>query len=177
MQLNIKKKKGYLMIEVLITLVIFSTSLIALIALQLNAFSSTQSASYRSIATNYANDLLEKMRANRDSSLNGAYTLAKATNNSCRNINFNTVNELSSCTSLQMAQDDLKEFNTQVSANLPQGMAIVCIDSSQSQGTPTKPNCDGLGNLYTVKIFWKDTRSKIINTNSGYSQVIIGGRI
>lgn len=174
---NKKKKNGYLMIEVLVSLIIFSTSLISLLSLQLSSYTSSQSAGYRSIATNYANDLLEKMRANKDSVLNGSYTSATATNNNCRSVNFNTTNTVADCTSTLMAQDDLKEFTTQVAANLPQGSGVVCLDSSQAQGTPSAPNCDGLGKNYVIKIFWKDNASKALNKNSGYSQVIIGANL
>lgn len=172
-----KNNKGYLMIEVLIALVIFSTSLIGLLALQLNSYTSSVSSSYRAIATNYGNDLLDKMRANKDGAVNNLYINASPTNNSCRSVNFNSANTVADCTSAQMAQDDLKEFGMQVAANLPQGQAVVCIDSSQAQGTPTAPNCDGVGNMYAIKIFWKDSRSKLITKNSGFSQVIVGGQI
>jgi type IV pilus assembly protein PilV len=175
--LKFKKESGYLMIEVMTALVVFSVALIGLLALQLNSSASTQSSSYRSMATNYANDLFDKMRANKDGVLNNNYIGATATNNSCRSVNFNSTNTAASCTSAQMAADDMKEFNSQVAATLPQGAAVVCLDSAQAQGTPTTPNCDGLGNLYVVKIFWKDTRGKAIGTNSGYSQVIIGGQL
>jgi type IV pilus assembly protein PilV len=174
---NSKNTKGYLMIEVLVALIIFSVSLISLLALQLNSYSATQSASYRNIATNYANDFLDKMRANKDSVINGTYITVNPANNNCRSVNFNSINAYTSCTSTQMAQDDLLELNSQVAASLPQGVAVVCLDSSQAQGTPTAPNCDGLGNMYAIKIFWKDSRSKLLNTNSGFSQVIIGGEI
>lgn len=171
------KNKGYLMIEVLVSLVIFSTSLIALLSLQVNSLSSNQSASYRSVATNYANDMLEKMRSNKDSVINGSYTSVSDQNRSCRDVNFNSVNTVTDCTTTFMAQDDIREFKSEVASSLPQGEAVICLDSSQSQGTPTTPNCDGLGSLYVVKIFWKDSRGKLIGTNSGYSQVIVGGII
>lgn len=178
--LNNKNKKntsGYLMIEILIALIIFSSALIGLIALQLKSYTSTQGSGYRSMAINYANDLFDKMRANKTAANNNSYSSLSGTNNSCRSVNYNTTNTVASCNSQQLAQDDLQEFKTQVSSTLPQGVGIVCIDSSLAQGTPTAPNCDGVGNSYAVKIFWKDSRSKEMGKNSGYSQVVIGGQI
>lgn len=168
---------GYLMVEVLVALVIFSVALVGLLSLQLHSYTSTQSAGYRNMATNYANDLFDKMRANKNAANQNLYSSTNAANNSCRSVNFNTTNTAANCTALQLVQDDLQEFRTQVSSTLPQGVAVVCIDSSFAQGTPTAPNCDGAGNSYAIKIFWKDSRSKLLGTNSGYSQVVVGGQI
>lgn len=165
------------MIEVMIALAVFSVALIALVALQLNAYSSSQSAGYRRIAVNYANDLFEKMRANSQAAQSGFYFSTSGQNNNCRSYNFNTVNSPQSCTSQQMAQDDLMEFFSQVAATLPQGQAVICKDSSEAQGTPSSPNCNGQGSEYVVKIFWKDSSSQTLGTNSGWSQVIIGGQL
>lgn len=175
--MKFKNNNGYLMIEVLIGLVIFSGALVGLMALQLHSYTSTQSAGYRSVATNYANDLLDKMRANKAAANNKLYSSVTPANNACRSVNFNTTNTAVNCNSTQIAQDDLQEFNNQVTGSLPQGAAVVCIDSSLAQGTPTTPNCDGIGNSYAIKIFWKDSRSKLVSRNSGYSQVVIGGTI
>ncbi|HYR16028.1 MAG TPA: hypothetical protein VEQ67_17695, partial [Mycobacterium sp.] len=46
---------------------------------------------------------------------------------------------------------------------LPQGMGIVCRDSSADDGTSnasqTAAACDGLGPQYVVKIWWYEDRS------------------
>jgi type IV pilus assembly protein PilV len=176
-QIKPNNQRGYLMVEVLVCLLIFSTAMIALIALQLNAFTSNQSASNRAIAINYANDLLEKMRANKEGVINGSYVSLAPSNGKCRSVNFNTTNTAIDCVSSVMAQDDLTEFNSQVASSLPRGKGIVCIDSAQSKGTPTNPNCDNLGNTHVIKIFWRDKSSKDLGRNNGYSQVVIGGNI
>jgi type IV pilus assembly protein PilV len=170
----LKKHSGYIMIETLVTIIVFSVAMIALLALQSTALGSSQSANYRSMASNYAYDLIDKMRSNHDAVASGAYIGAAGADNSCRNLNYNTLHaSAATCTSAQMAQDDLKEFFAEVS-NLPNGAAVVCLDASRAQGTPTAPNCDGTSGSYAIKVFWKDTRSQLLGTNSGYSQVIIG---
>ena len=168
------KKNGYLLIETMVSVLIFSIALIGLVSLQVASYSSTQGSSFRSIATNFANDMADKMRANRQGVLAGSYIGIAGANNGCRNVNYNAVNSaVVNCTPAQMAQDDLEELTTEATM-LPQGAAVVCLDSAMSQGTPSAPNCDNAGSTYVIKIFWKDTRSKLISTNSGYSQVIVG---
>lgn len=174
---KIHKQNGFLMIEVLIALIIFSICLIGLLALELNSYASTQGASSRSIATNYANDFMDKVRANKDGFINGSYTSLSAANNSCRSVSYNTINTATACTSNQMAQDDLNELINEVKNSLPQGAVVVCNDSSLAQGTPTAANCNNTAGYIAVKIFWKDKNSKFMGLNSGYSQVIVGGQL
>lgn len=170
----LNKNSGYIMIETLVTIIVFSVAMVALLALQSTALGASQSANYRSMASNYAYDLIDKMRSNHDAVAAGTYLGGVGTDNSCRNLNYNTLHSAAAtCTSAQMAADDLKEFFSEVST-LPNGQAVICLDASRAQGTPTAPNCDGTSGAYAIKIFWKDTRSQLLGTNSGYSQVIIG---
>lgn len=160
----------------MISIIVFSVAMIGLMALQVVSMSSAQSSGYRMTATSYAYDLIDKMKSNKDAVTAGTYLTGSYSNNSCRSVNYNTVNTVVACNSTQMAKDDLQEFYSEV-ASLPNGQAVVCLDSQQSPGTPTAPNCDGLGNDYVIKIFWKDSRSQLIGTNSGYSQLVVGAQL
>ena len=172
------KKQGYLMIEVLVMVVIFSISIITLTLLQTKSATGVNSSNYRGIAINYAQNLFDKIRANKAGVLTGAYLAGTMTNNSCESFNYNIVNgTVVNCNATQLAQDDLFDFNATVVGTLPAGAWVICIDSLNSQGTPTAPNCNGIGSNYVIKIFWKDKLSKAINTNNGYSQVIISTQI
>lgn len=172
-----KKEKGYLMIEILVLVLIFSVAIITLTALQTKSYTGVNSANYRGMAVNYSQNLLDKIRANKTGMTTGAYLAGVTNNNKCQSYNFNVINSVISCNSTQLAQDDLYEFNSVVTNTLPSGAWVLCIDSSNSQGTPTTPNCDGIGNNYVIKVFWKDKLSKSINQNNGYSQVIISTQI
>lgn len=172
----LKKQKGYLMIEILVSLVIFSIAIVSLVSLQINSYSSVQDSSLRNIAVNASYELFDKMRANKDAVISGAY-LGNGVDNKCKDVNFNTIHGSNNCNFSQMAQDDLKEFFDTIELSLPKGKAVICIDSSKSKGTPLLSNCDGLGNEYVVKVFWKNNITQKLNTNSGYSQVIIGTKI
>ena len=172
----LKTKNAYIMIETLIAIIVFSVAMIGLLSLQLLSLNSTQSSGNRVFATNYAYDLVDKMRSNQDGSGLDYYIAGVKANNSCRVTNYNTKNTVANCSSQQMAQDDLQEFFSEV-ASLPNGKAVVCLDSQRSQGTPTSPNCDGLGTAVVIKIFWKDSSSKSLATNDGFSQLIVGSEI
>lgn len=172
----LKTKNAYIMIETLIAIIVFSVAMIGLLSLQLVSLNSTQSSGNRVSATNYAYDLVDKMRSNQDGAGFDYYIAGVKANNSCRATNYNTTNTVINCNSQQMAQDDLQEFFSEV-ATLPNGTAIVCLDSQKSQGTPTAPNCDGLGTAVVIKIFWKDSSSKAIASNDGFSQLIVGAEI
>jgi type IV pilus assembly protein PilV len=179
-----KKKNGYLMIEILITLIIFSLVTIGLFALQMKTTSVASSSSLRSSALSYANEMLDKMRANKTALMANSYltytggaAIGSLADNSCKAVNYNITHTEAFCSSSQMAQDDLQEFQRQISLTLPQGAFVICNDSNAGLGTPTAPNCNDAGTDYVIKIFWKDSSSKSLNTNSGYSQVVLGAAI
>lgn len=175
--ISIQQQGGFLMVEVLVSFIIFSICMIGLMQLQTKSMTSGQSAQLRTMASNYAYDMLDKMRGNRDGVLAGYYISMEGLNKNCRSVNFNTSNSsVINCNIAQLAQDDLKEFQSQV-ATLPQGQSVICKDSSRAQGTPTAPNCDNTGDDYVIKVFWKDINSKTTGENSGYSQVILGAQI
>ena len=172
----LKTKNAYIMIETLIAIIVFSVAMIGLLSLQLVSLNSTQNSGNRVTATNYAYDLIDKMRSNQDGAGFDYYLAGVKANNGCRATNYNTTQSTVNCNSQQMAQDDLQEFFAQV-ASLPNGQAIVCLDSQKSPGTPTSPNCNNLGTAVVIKIFWKDSSSKAIASNEGFSQLIVGAEI
>ena len=69
-------QSGTTLIEVLITVVLVSIGLLGLAGLQLMTVQNTNSSGERFEATILAQDVLERMRANRQQALNGQYNLA-----------------------------------------------------------------------------------------------------
>ena len=67
------RQGGFTLLEVLIALVVLSIGLLGLAALQATSLQFNQSANVRSQATQLAYDLADRMRANRDAALAGAY--------------------------------------------------------------------------------------------------------
>jgi type IV pilus assembly protein PilV len=75
---NIFHSRGITMIEVLVALIILSIGLLGLASLQANSLKYNQSAYMRTQATQYAYDIADRMRANRDVALGGGYDIALA---------------------------------------------------------------------------------------------------
>lgn len=74
------RQQGFTLLEVMIALVIFSIGLLGLAGLQAEALRYNNGAYQRSQATFLVNDIMDRMRANRDSAINGNYDIALGTN-------------------------------------------------------------------------------------------------
>lgn len=70
--------KGFTLLEVMVALVVLSVGLLGLAALQTATVRFNQNAYLRSQATNFAYDLADRMRANREAAIAGAYDAAYA---------------------------------------------------------------------------------------------------
>ena len=111
----------------------------------------------RSQVTALAYDLADRMRANVAGANANVYdpaTVAIAAGCSTT----------TGCSSQQMAQNDIAEWNAAISTYLPMGQGWVCIDSTPNDGTSAAdPQCDGAGTQFTIKIWWDDNRNGAIN--------------
>ncbi len=159
------RTNGFTLIEVLIAVLVLAVGLLGLAGLQVTSLGNSQSAYNRSVATQLAYDLADRMRANitianpnypnpptQATLTTSAYIVGSATQ-------VNTCNTTSGCTPEQMAQNDLFDWNTDVAASLPSGSGIICVDSTPEDGTATASACDGIGSSLTVKIWWDDDKS------------------
>ncbi|CAG7857593.1 hypothetical protein MCAMS1_02478 [biofilm metagenome] len=155
---DMKNNAGFTLIEVLVAVVVLAVGLLGLAALQTTTLSNNQSAYFRSMATQFAYDMSDRMRSNRAGL--GNYNKGVAANNNC------TANN---CTAAQMAADDLFQWNSALTNQrngLPDGTGIVCIDSTPEtppNATPAADGCDGLGTDYAIKVWWDDNRSGAAN--------------
>jgi type IV pilus assembly protein PilV len=70
------RQAGITLVEVLVTLLLVSTGLLGMVALQLSTTQNTNSAAQRFEATQLARDILERMRANRAAAMLGHYNVA-----------------------------------------------------------------------------------------------------
>jgi type IV pilus assembly protein PilV len=153
-----RRHSGFTMLEVLISIVVIAFGLLGVAGLQAFALKNSQSASFRSVATVLATDLIDRMRANP----------VGATGNSYANgANEGTATEVAAClqaagcpTPQDLAANDLFEWHALISRSLPRGVGIVCRDSSPNDGDPPPADtkCDGTGAL-VVKIWWSDERN------------------
>ncbi len=67
------------------------------------------------------------------------------------------------CTSDQLAADDLYDWQAQIQQTLPSGDGAVCIDSTPDDGAPGAPACDGAGNAYAIKVWWTQQATQNVN--------------
>lgn len=162
---------GFTLLEVLIAIVITSLGLLGVAAMQAVTLKNAGSSKYRSAAIGLTSDMSDRLRANLEGVMEGNAVVgtgynrprtapADAAYNSpapdCRSIG---------CLPAAMVLDDLAAWQVRLAANLPRGTGVICIDSGSGgtpafDGTTINPQCDGVGTMYAIKVFWLDNRSE-----------------
>ena len=132
------RQKGLSLIEVMITLAVFSFGLLALAALMASGLKYNTSALHRSYATSQAYDMADRMRANRLGLDAGYYNDLSESDTDPDCIE-------SGCTPEQMAHYDTWQWNTDNARLLPEGAGTVSLKSSDS-------------GIYTITVAWNDDR-------------------
>jgi type IV pilus assembly protein PilV len=159
---------GYILIEALITILIFAIGLLGVVGLQAVALSSSSLSTMRTEATVLAADMADRMRANRaaaDGTVGAGYDGAAPAANACRTVYAADVEGSPvACTPEELAADDLFDWLDQVEQSLPAGEGIVCIDSTPDDGDEAAdPECDGVGNAYAIKIWWRQRSTRDVD--------------
>lgn len=155
-----KQGPGFTLLEVLVTVVIFSVGLLGIAGLQMTGMKQTHNSHLRSVATMQAQEMADRMRANSAGVLAGHYNSMPA---SC------TADcAASQCTSAQMAEYDMCQWKTAIEgttavpSSLPGAVAILCIDSEPAPADPdttnwsSDPECNGSGDVFAIKIQWNE---------------------
>ena len=132
------RQKGLSLIEVMITLAVFSFGLLALAALMASGLKYNTSALHRSYATSQAYDIADRMRANHLGLDAGYYNDLSESDTDPDCIE-------SGCTPEQMAHYDTWQWNTDNARLLPEGAGTVSLKSSDS-------------GIYTITVAWNDDR-------------------
>lgn len=160
------QQRGFGLVEVLVALLVLSIGLLGLAGLQAVSLRSNHGSFIRGQAVILANDIADRMRANRlgvtDVNGNdvGAYDSADvagnfqaAADNSCSQVGATAP---SVCSIAQMAAHDAFEWNQTLTQRLPGGTGTVCIDSTPNDPVLPLSNCDGSGGVYAIKIDWTE---------------------
>ena len=175
------RASGFTMLETLISILILSFGLLGIAGIYIAGVQNNKSASLRTLATQQAYDMADRMRAN----LAGLtvplpampyYHLPTA---SLATACYATTN----CTPQQMAQNDYYEWNDAGSTSsnpriLPNGFGITCLDSTPNDGTwdgtAVNHQCDALGTAYAIKVWWIDDRRTGLAANdpNAYMRVV-----
>jgi type IV pilus assembly protein PilV len=162
------REAGFSMLEVMVAVLILSFGLLGLAGLQALSLKSNVSAAQRTIATQLAYDIADRMRANQASVLSGDYNYASYSVSSVSGQTTSNCLTTTGCSSTQLAQEDVYEWNQQICLQLPQSTAcntsgpwgVVCLDSTPNDGTPSSPACDGAaGAPWVAKVWWIDDRN------------------
>lgn len=149
---TINNQAGFTLMEVLIALLILSIGLLGLASLQTNGLRSNQMASMRTISTQLANDIADRMRANPTGVDAQNYVIA--TIDADPVIPAVEACEGTTCTSAQMATYDLAQWRGAVRA-LPGGTSAIARTVTGTVVT------------HTVTVFWDEYRKGISGTNCG----------
>jgi type IV pilus assembly protein PilV len=156
---NIKKtSSGFTLLEVLIALVVISIGLLGLAGLQTVSLRNTGVSTSRTIATQLAYDMADRLRANANGAQSGAYFQTATTIGTAPS--STTCFTSSGCSAADMAAMDLYVWRSRLAKELNGGTGVVCRDSSAPEtATSASPNCDGAADapIY-VKIFWQDRK-------------------
>ena len=164
---TIAPQYGFTLLEVLVAIVIFSIGLMGIAGLQVKGMRFTHDSQLRAIAIAQVETMADRMRADPVGVRLGFYD-TKGTMPTVTNTNF--LNCFSAkCTSQQLATFTLVTWNNidahfpvanpvRESNNLvlPGGDGVVCIDSTPNDGTTGDWKCDGIGNVYVVKVRWTE---------------------
>lgn len=129
------KQHGFSLLEVLIAVVVLSIGLLGIAGLQLTGLRFAHNANLRYLAALQANDMADRMRANRSGVISGAYNNISGTGS-----NPNCVD--TGCSPGQMAATDAFQWNTANSNLLPNGSGTVV-------GA-------GINSVFTITVNWAE---------------------
>jgi type IV pilus assembly protein PilV len=154
-----RKQGGFTLLEVLIALLVLSIGLLGLAALQTLGLRSNQMASMRTLATHYAYDMTDRLRANPEGVDANQYVFtydpgsppAYPPTTDCRT---------ATCTPAEMAAFDISLWTNTLEQTLPSGRGA--ISQTVTAGVTT----------HTVTIFWDEERTGATGTSCGPDQKV-----
>jgi type IV pilus assembly protein PilV len=165
------------MLEVLVAILIVGFGLLGVAGLQSFSIRNNYAATQRTIATQLAYDIAERMRANVAAVSLGQYNYAVYSSTNAAGSSTAACLTSTGCTTAQLALQDIWEWNQQILAQLPVAAGttvagVICIDSTPTDGqtqvgyalstvSGSAPACDGIGTNYVVKIWWAEDRNTV----------------
>jgi type IV pilus assembly protein PilV len=124
-------QRGFSMIEVLVTMLVISLAMLGVVGLQAHAMRLNQGGQFRSQAVFLAGDLAERMEANKVAAIAGSYAVANSsTPASSSNACATTV-----CTSDELADNDLSQWQNAIAQALPQASWTVTLTTAGNPAT------------------------------------------
>lgn len=105
--------KGFTLVEMLVTLLIISVALVGMASVQMRNLKSVNESEFQSLATLYAFEMAERMRANRVAIRDGFYDAISG--------NETLPKCLDGCTPQQLAEQDAAEWNQAIRSPVAEG--------------------------------------------------------
>lgn len=154
--MSMKKHSGFTLIEVLIATLVLAVGLLGLAGLQAASIKNNLSAYNRSQATQLAYDMADRMRANKNESLdpNTGSVLAASTYLTMASTAATVqtgCTTTSGCTRAQMAENDLFQWNAALTAALTGGTGTITAVAATR--------------VFTITINWDDNRDGAVNAS------------
>lgn len=148
---------GSTLFEVMVSIFVISLGFLGFAQLQINGLAMANSGLLRSSAVYLSYEMSDRMRANLPAVSAGSYNALTSPVGDPGCV-------ATGCTPAQIAQNDYFEWTAEAATLLPQGEAVVCLDSTPDDGAPGAPACDGGGNAFAVKVWWteKGTQSRFV---------------
>lgn len=146
----IKTQSGFTLLEVMVAIVVLSFGLLGLAGLQAASLRNNQTAYYRSIATQQAYDIADRLRAN----LAGVGAPNYSYNNLLIGLPVGNPDCFAAaCTPANMAISDHRQWNTTNAALLPNGNgSVVCADGPAAAGCTA-----ATGNwVFVITVMWTE---------------------
>lgn len=178
--MTLKNQTGVSMIEILVLVIIMSIGLLGIAGLQVAGLRQTTNSGLQTQAMLLADDLIARVRANREAIVGGGSVVASMANYGKKNtVAFPTAAvaacaTATGCTPAEMATTDLFNWSQLVQNSLPTDATrlsndtFICLDSDSTDATI----CDGLGSTLVVQIGWNETSSTDNTSNVQRYQMI-----
>lgn len=144
------KNTGFTLIEVLIAMLVMSFGLLGMAGLQAQGLRNNLSAYHRTQATQLAYDMADRMRANIDDANNGAGSTYIIQNPTTATAQADCTTVTTTCTTTNMAVNDLFLWNQNISNTLPSGSGTIAFN----------------GTVFSITINWDDNRDGIVDNDS-----------
>ncbi|HEY4959137.1 MAG TPA: type IV pilus modification protein PilV [Caldimonas sp.] len=144
-----RSQGGYVLLEALVAVVVAAVGFIGAARMQTFGLTMNNSAQVRQKATLLGYQMADRIRANQAGVTAHAYDRPSAGAVDC-------LANASGCTPVQLAGADVGVWQSEIASQLPSGVGVVCLDSTPDDGDAATPQCDGIGNMIAVKLWWID---------------------
>ncbi len=138
-----KRNRGFSLVEALVTASVLAIGLLGLAALQMTSTKNNYSAEKRSDATMLANDIIDRMRANRPAAEVGSYDIAIGA---------------AAPAGAAIANSDLREWKTRLAGSLPSGDGSISRNADIVSVAIQWDDSLGLDDGSTTQLFVYETR-------------------